>query len=234
MPASRDYLPRNFAVFAVWLKNFTANLTGAMATKYGVVAATLTQLTADSAWTDYWAAERSNVRDQGEQVTSFVDAVLNGALGSPAQSNPTYGLTAPIAPVVPPGVIKRIRQTVAGIKAQKSIYTPADGEFLGIVTADEVNTPEEDYTPDVKLRQLANYGLDADFRLYGLAALRVEFRYKNGPWQLAAFLTSSPGVFNVTPQTVGEAEQIEIRFVFIKDNINYGNYSPIYTVVIAP
>ena len=42
------------------------------------------------------------------------------------------------------------------------------------------------------------------------------------------------GVFNIVPTNAGEAEQIEIRAVFIEKNQNFGIFSPIYTVVIQP
>ena len=165
--ASRDYMPKNFAVFAVWLKNLATELPGALATKYGISAAVLAQLAADNVWADFWVDAKAAAKQQEGQVVDFVDAILNGALGSPAQSNPVWELPLPIAALVPPGLRKRIREIVAGIKAQKSIYTIADGELLGIVTPEEANTPEEDYTPEAKFRTLANFALEGDFRLFG-------------------------------------------------------------------
>ena len=81
---------------------------------------------------------------------------------------------------------------------------------------------------------MPNFVLEVEFRKYGLDGLRVEFRYKNGDWQLAATLMSSPGVFNIEPTTPGNAQQIEIRAIFLEKNQPYGSFSPIYTAVIAP
>ena len=41
-------------------------------------------------------------------------------------------------------------------------------------------------------------------------------------------------MFNIVPTNAGEAEQIEIRAIFIEKNQNFGNYSPIYTAIIQP
>lgn len=61
-----------------------------------------------------------------------------------------------------------------------------------------------------------------------------EARHKGGNWQQVAFLTNSPGVFNIVPTEPDQAEQVEIRAIFYKDNDAYGNYAAIYTVSIAP
>ena len=105
---------------------------------------------------------------------------------------------------------------------------------LGIVSPDEAGLSPETTAPDVKFHTMPNFALEAEFRKYDLDALRVEFRHKGGNWQLAAILTSSPGVFNVVPNETGNAEQIEIRAIFIEKNQNFGIFSPIYTVVIQP
>lgn len=234
MPVSRDYLPQNWAVFVVWLKNFVEQLNGALATKYDVPAAAMTQLAADETFVIYWVNAKNTAKNQEKQLNDFVDAVVNGNLGAPAEANPDWALVTPQPTVVPPGIKKRIREIVAGIKAQKSIYTEADGELLGIIAPGD-GTDFGDITPEiVNVEPLANYGVELDFRKFGLTALRVEFRHKGGNWQLAAFLTKSPGVFNIVPQTPGEAEQIEIRAIGVENNENTGNYTPTYTVVIAP
>lgn len=166
-------------------------------------------------------------------MTDYVDGVRKGKLGLPALSNPVWNLgTMPAA--VPPGIHDRIREVANFIKSQKSIYTQADGELLGIITAEEAQLGEDQYIPELKLDVEPNYNLEADFRLLGTDALRVEYRLKGGEWQTAATLTSSPGAFHINPTTPGEAQTVEIRAIFIKKNQPYGQYSPIYSTVIKP
>jgi hypothetical protein len=52
--------------------------------------------------------------------------------------------------------------------------------------------------------------------------------------QVAAIFTSSPGVFNVIATSPDDAEQIEIRGIFLQKNQPFGVYSPIYNTVIQP
>ena len=228
----RDFIPQNWAAFAVWFANFVVQLE-VLKTKYNVSEAAIAALVEDNTWTQFWAEGQAAAKQQKKQVTDFVDGVRKGKLGTPALSNPIWNLGAMPA-TVPTGIHDRIREVANFIKAQKSIYSVADGELLGIVTAEEAGKPESAYSPVLKLDSEPNYNLDADFRLFGTDALRVEYRHKGGNWQVAATLTSSPGTFNIVPQTAGSAEQIEIRAVFIVKNQLYGQYSPIYAVVIQP
>jgi hypothetical protein len=228
----RDFIPKNWAAFAVWFANFVVQL-AALKTKYNIQAATLSALEADNDWVQFWTEAKAKAKLQTKQLTDFTDGVRKGKIGSTPLSNPVWDVGAMPA-TVPPGINERVRETANFIKAQKSIYTSADGELLGIITAEEANLNEQDFQPALKFVQEPNYNLEADFRLFGTDALRIEYRHKGGDWQLAAILTSSPGTFNIVPLVAGSAEQIEIRAIFIVKNEKYGQYSPIYTVVIAP
>lgn len=228
-----DFIPSNWSAFGDWSQNFNTQLQ-VLAPKYGISAAKLAQTAKDNAWIQYWVPSKVAAKNQKKQLDDYVSAVSNGALNDPKLNDPTWALAGEPPVTVDPGVKKRFREIAAFIKAQKSIYTQADGELLGIVSADESNSLPDSYTPDVKFDSEPNFALEAEFRKYGLDALRIEFRHKGGEWQLAAILTSSPGVFNIHPATAGQAEQIELRCVFIVKNQPYGNYSPIYTAVIQP
>lgn len=231
--SSRDYIPNNWDAFAVWMANFNNQLP-TVATKYNVSAAVLTKVGKDNEWLQYWVEARNTGKQQEKQLGDYVEGVANGNLGDPPLNDPTWALPPTPPSNVLPGIKKRIREVANGIKVQKSIYTAADGELLGIVTPEETRAGEETYTPELKLRSLNNFGVEVDFRKFGMTAIKIEVRHKGGTWQSAAFLNKSPGVFNVLPAVPDTAEQIEIRAIYMKDNANYGNFSAIYPIVIAP
>lgn len=228
-----DFIPQAWAAFGDWSNNFATHLPS-LATKYGISAATLAQVQKDNAWVQYWIPAKSGGKQQLKQLDEFVREVSNGELNAPGLSDPVWALAADPPAGVKTGVKKRYREIAGFIKAQKSVYVSADGALLGIVTPEEANLSPDSFTPSVDFDSLANFALEAEFRKYGLDALRVEYRHKDGEWQLAATLTSSPGMFNIHPATAGAAEQIELRCVFIVKNQPYGNYSPIYTAIIQP
>jgi len=230
---SKDFIPQNWAAFAAWSDNFATHLPS-LAAKYGISAATLAQVQKDNDWVQFWIPMKLSGKQQLKQLEEFVKQVSNGELNAPALSDPAWELAADAPAGVKTGVKKRFREVAGFMKSQKSVYSEADGDLLGIVSAEESNLSPDGFTPDVKFHSMPNFALEAEFRKYGLDALRVEFRHKGGEWQLAATLTSSPGVFNINPTTAGITEQIELRCVFIVKNQPYGNYSPIYTAIIQP
>ena len=233
MPTN-DVIPQNREAFAVWFANFILQLPS-VAAKYGIDAAKVTALEADNGWVQYWVPARDTARQQDRQVSDFMQGIIKGELGAPPINNPKWELPADPPLKVLPGIEKRIREVINEIKSQKSLYAEADGELLGILSPEELEKSENDWTAElINPRSLANYGVKTDFRKYGMDAVRVEVRHKGDDWMAIAFLTKSPGVFNVNPQTVGNAEQIELRAVYIKDNQPYGNYSPIYAITVAP
>lgn len=233
MPISRDFIPQNWSAFADWTDNFYTQLQ-VLAAKYTISAGKLAQTQKDNDWVKYWVQAKFNAKAQEKQLNDYVGDVANGELNAAQPNEPTWALPADQPAPVPPGVKKRFREIAAEIKAQKSIYTPSDGELLGIIAPDEANLSPEDTAPELKLRSMPNFTLETEFRKYGMDALRVEFQHKGGTWQLAAILTSSPGVFNIIPTTPDTAEQIQIRAIFLVKNQPFGNYSPIYTAVIQP
>jgi hypothetical protein len=105
---------------------------------------------------------------------------------------------------------------------------------LGIVKPDSDGIAPENLVPALANRSLPNFALETSFLKQGTDGLRIEYRQKGGNWQLATVALSSPVVYNITPQAAGTAEQIEIRAIYMEKNALVGQYSPSYTLVIAP
>jgi hypothetical protein len=227
----RDFLPSNWSAFAEWTANFATQF-NVLASKYNL-AGEVAQVEKDNNWVQYWVQAKYNAKQQEKQLSDFVDAIANGETGDPQPTEPAWSL-----PPNPPGNIaaglkKRLRSLARQIKANP-LYTTADGELLGIIGPDETALSPDDTAPELRLRSLANYAVEVDFRKLGTDALRVEIRHFSGQWILAAILTTSPGVFNVVPASGGGAELLEVRAVFLIKNQPFGNYSPTYNVTLQP
>lgn len=224
-----DFLPRNWQAFAVWMASFIAGMT-TLGAKYGL-AGELPQLVRENDWVQYWIQAKFTARQQESQLSDFVETIVNGEQGAAQPTDPEWKLPDNTPPIIATGLKKRLRSLVRQIKASP-LYTRSDGELLGIISPEEAGVSPDGTTPEIKLRSLANFAVEIEFRKYGFDALRVEYRHKGGNWVLAAILTSSPGVFNIVPTAAGEAEEIEIRCVFLVKNQPFGNYSPTYSAVI--
>lgn len=227
----KDFLANSWSAFADWFNNFKAQL-DILASKYGLTAE-LNSVERDNLWVQYWVQAKVAAKAQDKQPTDFIDAIANGEIGSPQPGTPTWALPAGEPANVLPGIKKRIRSLARQIKANP-IYTQADGELLGIISPEEGERIAENTAPALKCRPMSNFAVEIEFRKYGFDALRVEIKHKGGAWQLASILTTSPGVFNAIPTSPGDAEQIEIRGIFLVKNQPFGIYSPIYMTVIQP
>lgn len=228
----RDFLPQNWEEFNAWMQNWNRHLPS-IAGKYNLSAEVVTQTAADAAWVKYWAQVRYSVKAQRKQLNDFLDAVAKSEINSAAPAEPTFALPPAKPAPVPNGIRRRIRKIARQIKGSRN-YSEADGELLDIIIKEMARTPLNELTPEFKIRTRDGYELEISFKKQGMDALRVELRHKGGAWTLAAIFTSSPGTFTVTPTTDGDAEQIEIRAVFLKKNNAVGNYSGIKTALIAP
>jgi hypothetical protein len=229
---TKDYIPQNLTAFAAWILNFHAQLPP-LAAKYGVSAAAVQSLKDDSDWAQYWAQSRIAAQQQEKQMTDYIAEIAEGSLNQPTPTTPQWSLPAD-PPAVSPGIKTRCREITNFIKNQKSVYTRADGELLGIVSTEETGKPESEYQPRLKLQTLTGYRLQADFRKSGTDAVRFEIKRAAGEWTRIADVPKSPADFLVPTTTPGVPEQIEVRAIFLKNYQPFCSYSPIYTATIAP
>jgi hypothetical protein len=217
---------------ALWHANFAAQI-AALAAKYNISAAVLTQIAADNAWIQYWVQARHDADNLKQQLTKYFNEISG--------SDPTLDPPAPIvfqlqgaAPAeVPPGIEYRTREIARQIKGMAN-YASADGELLGIVGGKETGGDLTNLTPEFTLRTLANFELEATFKKQGMDALKFEVRHKGGNWQMGAFLLTSPGTFAVVPAVANTAEQVEVRAIFLQKNNPVGNFSDAKPAFIAP
>lgn len=231
---NRDYIPTSWAAYADWLLNFVTQLKK-LAAKYGVSTATIDALEADSDWAQYYVPAKLTAAQQEKQLTDYMAATRGGVKdGKGTPTKPVWELPAGAPPDVAPDIDGRIREVANFIKNQKSVYTLADGELLGIVSVDESSKPDNQYAPTLKINQMTTYHIGFEFRKEGLDAARFEYRKKGGAWTALGDSAKSPTDFMIPPTTPGEAEQIEIRAIFLKDYKPFGSYSPIYTATIQP
>lgn len=182
---------------------------------------------------------RPDVKEQERHLNRFFNAVVNGKKQSSEliMNVPIHDTAEALAYLpenVLPGIRIRIQEISDCIKSQTGIYTKEDGRLLGILTPLEAGWSENDYTPDLKFKQLPNYSLEGNIRKLGMDAVRYDYRYIGEEGLLGGFLTKSPDILKIPPLFFGCPEQIEICFVFWNENQNYGNRSPVYRLVVVP
>ena len=112
-------------------------------------------------------------------------------------------------------------------------YTLAIGEDLGIVGAEITPLGPTEVSPVLKPSVSMGNTVNVSASMQGMDAMRVEYQPAGGKFSTVAFLTKTPGGFQITPTNPNQPENGFIRAVFIKKNEEYGSFSPNYPVTVS-
>ena len=131
------------------------------------------------------------------------------------------------------GIMAEFRQLIEMIKRAPG-YTRSIGEDLMIVGTSHTDAPEDAVAPVLKVSTHIGYEVHLSGSMQGMDALRAQWQ-PNGSstWTGVAFLTRLPGEFILTPTTPGAPESGRLRFIFIKNIVDFGNFSAEYAITIS-
>lgn len=233
MPKNPDWYPQSQEALPGWWANFYDQLKNhGMAAKYGISSPDVDRALAVSNYFAYWVPRRQTEDTYDQEVTKFFKAIA-GTKDVPAPMQPTQPSFAG-APTDPPtGTEGWVRGLAGFIKANKAVYSVADGEGMGIVAPESEAPNVDDMKPDFTPETRVAYGVGVKFRKKGMDGQRFEYRHKGGDWLPGGTLLES-GFFTVAPTTPGESEQIDVRSRYIDGNESVGQYSDIKQVFIGP
>lgn len=150
------------------------------------------------------------------------------------------GAPAPAAPIFP--VMGSVNYTLGTVtqffKLRELIvaspgYTQAIGEDLGIVGAQIIPPSPDQLTPQFRSVTVSGSTVSISGSMQGMDALRVEYAPSGGSFRTVAFLTNTPGGFTLTPENPDQPETGQIRAVYIKRNVEVGNFSASYPITFA-
>ena len=130
------------------------------------------------------------------------------------------------------GVVNRFFSLRDQIVANNG-YTLAMGEDLGLIGPENPSRPAGEVAPVLKATVSMGNFVNLTGSMQGMDALRVEYSKQGGEFTTIAFLTKTPGGFQVTPSNPNQPENGFIRAVFIKKNEEFGNFSPNYPVTVS-
>lgn len=172
-----------------------------------------------------------NCRTTMLAITQWRDLVLNGELeGTNAPAPPAFSSGG--SPSYKVGSLKLFFKLRARIVSSPG-YTMAIGEDLGIVGVEGTARPASDVTPRLRATVVNGNTVSISGSLQGMDALRVEYSKTGGEFAAVAFLTKTPGGFQINTAAPNTPETGFIRAVFIKKNEEYGNFSPNYPVTVS-
>jgi hypothetical protein len=129
------YLPKDDSGKDLWLKNF-ANKISLYATKYGITAAEVSDMTASALHFSYWLNYKNQYEEFGRKITAYKnegrDGIAPGALASVPPAAPTLPAAPPVAVA---GFFVRAVSLANRIKKHIS-STEADIKDLGLLGED--------------------------------------------------------------------------------------------------
>jgi len=137
-----DYVPRPDLDFSTWHGTFVSGASS-LAAKYGIDPNLITQAKADDEMWGYIMDNSSAVANFGTSFNSFKQNLRSGALGGANVEFPTPFTFTSIPASVANGIERRSRILAGMFKANKTVYTEADGKLLGIIGDDPIQAASD-------------------------------------------------------------------------------------------
>ncbi len=234
MAQNADWYPTSMDALLAWWVNFFDQLRNhGFASKYGVSSGDISKVEVMKDWFVYWVPFRHSEDVFSQQTTAYFNTIAGSKPDADPPSQPIFAPIGSVPTDPEPGIESYVRSLARSIK-NSTIYAPADGEAMGIVTPGVSSISPGDMQPTFKATTREAFEVGVTFKKLGMSAVRFEYRHKGGGWLPAGVIINSPGSFAIAPAVPGEPEQIELRAIFMQGNNNVGIWSTIVVVYIGP
>lgn len=228
------FVPSDWAGQTDWFFNWDKQMS-VVGSSLGFSAAELTRIHDDYLMLQF-------LRDTMVAMETFSSAVTNnrrimsrGTIGEPTPgfpANTTFTLPVTTDPVGP-GIWQRNNEDVRRVR-EAPAFTDEVAGLLGIIPIESAQPLEDSVQPNLKIVVEPGYNVKVVGVMQGMSAIRIDYQRKGSDvWVLVAFLTKLPGEFAITPQTPGAPESGRLRGVYIKNNSEYGQFSPEYPITLS-
>ncbi len=234
MIPSNRWFPSGWQDRAAWFQNFTLQF-AAIGPGLGFTPAEITEVEKDNLVIQFLAEVMVQIDSFDDGVREYRRIITSEAIGKPTPNFPAN--PAFVHPgAQPTGIFERLDKLRTRIMAAAN-YTTEDGALLRILTKAPDPISPTDVKPSIKV-SAAQTGY--------LFSIIVEKREKSdmwdvlmlkkgaSSWQTVKTATGKSIDVTVSPTTVGEAEQIQVRVQLKLRNQNYGQPSDIVYVTVNP
>lgn len=164
-------------------------------------------------------------------VTNWRDLVLYGEpKGTPSGKAPTFPVID--GSVYDRGLVDDFFDLRDQIVANNG-YTLSMGEDLGIVGSEQQGLLPADTTPELKTVSANSNMVTITGSMQGLPVMRVEYAAKGQTYSSVAIITNLPAMIEIPMVNPNVPQLGTIRTIYLKNNTEFGNYSPNYDVTLA-
>lgn len=226
-------IPRTEPELVAWYKNFVNNVSS-HAEALGLPADALSGVQRDANMLDYLVSELVPSHQAALQARiAYKNTLKDGPLGTPMPQPPPAPVTSGQPPAVAPGILPRLRQLVARIKAAPG-YNETIGRNLGII-GEEPSAPAGPAKPTAKASPQPGGEVKIEFGKAGFDGVIIEGRRgSETAWGRLATDNYSPYLDTRPPLDAGSPEVRQYRLRFIERDEAVGEWSDIITTTITP
>jgi len=223
------YMPVKEIEKLIWLQNF-ANKIGGYAAKYGIAAATVTDIQNGYAWLAYWMNYRNQYKEFLKKLSAYKDEII---AGNNIASTPPLPPTLPVAPTsVAPGIFTRVTSLVNMMKANL-VYTVADGNDLGIEGA-EVAARGGDIQPQISVRLVNGGHPEIVWTKGSFDGIDIYVNRGNTGWAFLATDTYPNYIDTAALPASGQTALWQYKAIYRSDDDQEGQYSnPVSITVVG-
>ena len=217
-----DWLPSREDELAAWFMNFVHKVPEYQ-DRLDLSPGDVIGLTADGAVVQSAVQAVALAKARLREWVEFKNLELYGRGTTPVVPDPAPAGPAGLVKPVAPGIVRRTRVLVAGIKAHPN-FTDSIGDVLGVLGPDD-ETPDE-VIPAGSVKALPGFRVEVRFVKARFDGVDIESRRRHGTrWVHLAFDSFSPYVDNRPPLTAGRPEQRHYRLRYRDNDVPVGDYS---------
>jgi len=229
---SAEFLPKSERELVTWLDLFSRKL-GSYQFHFGLTAAEIARVCDDHAWMAWSVLQVEIFKNELSQRVIFKDNLMDGPVGSLAEPVPLVGSPQlPEPPVVPPGIVPRLRVLVQRLKAHPA-YTESVGQDLGIVPASAPIPPA--LKPVGEALALPHGQVKVHFVKNGFPGVLIECRQAGDPgWTALGLRVRSGCVVEHPPMDPSRPQCLHFRLRYTDGDTPLGDYSDLFTVTTQP
>lgn len=221
------YMPVKELEKLIWLQNF-ANKIGTYATKYGIAAATVTDIQNGYAWLAFWMNYRNQYQEYLKKLSTFKNEIMNGT--GAASVAPTPPVLGAVPASVPPGVFTRVVSVVNIIKANIG-YTDGDGKDLGIEGVELA--ARADGKPEISVRLVNGGHPEIVWAKGSYEAVDIYVNRGSGSWEFLATDTIPNYTDTAALPASGQAALWQYKAIYRLDDEPTGEYSNTVSITVA-
>lgn len=164
-------------------------------------------------------------------TTNWREQVLYGEpKGSPVSLAPVFPVIG--QPTYNRGAVNMFFELRDQIVANAG-YTEAIGMDLGLVGSEVPPPTPSDTAPVLKTVSASSNFVTITGSMQGMPVMRVEWKPQGQTYSSVAFVTNLPATIQIPKAQPENPENGQIRSIFVKNNGDFGSYSPNYDVTLA-